>query len=108
MGGLGGAIAAAVIDEKKYDDAGGCSQLRNITHIVRCGFPYATNIEGQAERTSSEQALNQFGACMISVLMAIVGGLCTGCIAKVIQIKVDPMDQVFIDKPYWHSGWVED
>merc|ERR1712048_321453 len=59
-----------------------------------CASPY--------QRTDmSKQALNQFGALMVTLLMAIMSGLITGSIAKVIQMKVDPVDKMFNDKLYW-------
>jgi len=93
MGGLGGVIAALVADDASYD---GKEKVENI-------WAARAAENGKSGRSAEEQAQYQCAALAVTLVLAIVGGLITGCVAKAVQ-HVDPMEFEFLDNLYWHSG----
>jgi len=91
MGALGGVIAAAVADDKVYPKSiGGVA-----TVWPARGKPL--------NRTAGEQALNQFYTMLVSCFLAIIGGLISGFITRMIS-QFDPVDLEFSDQEYWQEG----
>jgi len=93
MGGLGGVIAALVADDASYD---GKEKVENI-------WAARAAENGKSGRSAEEQAQYQCAALAVTLVLAIVGGLITGCVAKAVQ-HFDPMEFEFLDNLYWHSG----